>query len=140
MDLKSVGLHLDKLKELTPDLSEFVIGEKTNRINYSVSSGDCYGLALMKSNRVAVQNVIISTNSTFNAHKHEEKEWAIFYKGTGIFFIGENEYEYNPGSFFYLTPGISHGIKISYEKTGIICITIPASDSYPNMKEANNYG
>jgi quercetin dioxygenase-like cupin family protein len=126
--------HLDKLREKTRQLPEFpqerfIVGSRF--YEYNVHDGLCFARHLFSDDNVSVAVWKNEEGSEFPAHRHEEKEWLIVFKGKMEAYIeGEGTITVGEGQSLILEPNIVHSIKF-LEETHSIGVTVPKSEDFP---------
>lgn len=106
---------------------------KVNEYTFPTGKAIGFDLYTEKENRIAVQRVFIPKNVTFLFHHHVEREWYIVYHGRVVIkFDSGEEKILVAGDSYYFEPTQGHESK-ALEDTELICVTIPASITYPGV-------
>lgn len=92
------------------------------------------GVAMYKSEEMAVQRNHIPAGMTFPVHTHGEKEWLICYHGKLKFTMDGKESLLEAGSCRFIPVGETHKIE-AIEDSSVIAITIPASKDFPDVRK-----
>jgi len=135
--------HLKKLEEIIPRLK--VKDEHNCEVTYeSDGEGTFIGFGLHKEKGVAVQRVFMSKGTNIPEHQHSENEYALCYsgkfelitEGNNVMVNGtksESPHILTPGDAAFFPPDTKHSA-IILKDTWIVCVTIPASEEYPDAK------
>jgi mannose-6-phosphate isomerase-like protein (cupin superfamily) len=137
---------IDQLRKLTETLSSprvtpipFSAIVSQNREDNSVieidkgKDGKIVMTGLLKTKDIAVSHVIATANSWVEPHNHDEWECFIIYRGVMVLDVDGKYVELGVGDMYKIGPNISHDASWP-EETEMICITIPASNSFPEAK------
>jgi quercetin dioxygenase-like cupin family protein len=123
--------NIDKLEELTkklPPLTDLVLMAKNSITEYKVENGTCIGLALLNTEKVAVQKAVASAGTIFPRHTHEEHEFIILVEGE---MINNDGHKFFAPDVIHLNPNESHEHTF-VTNCLVIAITVPASKGYPH--------
>jgi len=120
---------LDKLRALTPRLSELELAPKgVSFVDLSQPGcGTVFGFGLWKNRVSAGQKAYFAAGASFPDHAHVGKEWLIILDGGGTLTIDNRSFELLPGDEAILEPGQVHTFIADCETwmIGIIYTTDP---------------
>ena len=122
--------NLERLKELTENLSAFAQRQQNDEVVYNVKNGKCFGKNLYNSPEIAVQRSFISAGALFPEHNHDVFEILIVYRGELEARVDKKTMVVSVGDSIYFEPLQVHSV-MATQDTWMIGITIPADGSYP---------
>ncbi len=119
-----------KQDELTKKLVDMIEAQEANTIKYKVD-GKATGYGLLNNPKVAVQSLIVASNTTFPCHSHKAKEWVILYEGECIVHIGDETIPMYVSDEVIIESNVCHGLETN---TGckLIVIIIPTEEGFPD--------
>lgn len=131
---KQDSSYLDVIRKKTENLPGFpqesiVVG--SDFYKYKLNSDFCFAKPLFEEDNVSVAVWKMKAKTEFPAHRHDEKEWIIVYKGKlEIFIEDRGKFVLSKGDSIVIDPDVAHSMYYLVN-TSCIAVTIPQSNDFP---------
>lgn len=127
--------NLEKLAELTEQLPpvplpDAVLFMGSDRVEYRVERGECFGYALLVTRRIAMQRCHMTRGTIFPNHNHDVREWIFVESGMLVFFSKRGAERIRDGEWIHFPVGLAHSCE-ALQDTWLIGITMPPAEGYP---------
>jgi len=129
---------LEKLRKMTNNLPNLLALTtlqgitSSHAVEHRVEGGTSLGFGLWWQPELAIQRIFMSAGARYPKHQHAESEWILVVSGRLLLHVDNGDKELAPQGMRYFLPHEAHGAT-ALEDCWQLCITMPASDGYPNV-------